>query len=161
MNGHVTVPLPARRKGWHGRARVADVAPGALGTASAPTPDRIPRVARVLALAHHWQGLIRSGAVRNQADLARLVGVSRARITQVLNLLRLAPEIQEAILTATRTAPTCGGIAERTLQAVAAIPTWADQSALWNQPGTARTMKEAAPLASTGASVASTGLAPR
>lgn len=56
------------------------------------------RVARVLALAHHWQGLIRSGTVRDQADLAQLVGVSRARVTQVMRLLALAPDIQEAIL---------------------------------------------------------------
>jgi len=76
----------------------ADVAPGAPDAAPAPTPERIPRVARVLALAHHWQGLIRSGAVRDQADLARLVGVSRARVTQVLSLLWLAPDIQDVLL---------------------------------------------------------------
>lgn len=63
-----------------------------------PTPERIPRAARVLALAHRWRGLIRSGAVKDQADLARLVGVSRARVTQVMGLLWLAPDIQEAVL---------------------------------------------------------------
>ena len=44
----------------------------------------------MLALAHHWQGLIRSGAVRDQAELARLVGVSRARVSRVMRLLDLA-----------------------------------------------------------------------
>jgi len=65
--------------------------------AEAPT-DRIPRAARVLALAHKWRGLIRSGAVKDQAELARLVGVSRARVTQVMGLLWLAPDVQEAVL---------------------------------------------------------------
>ena len=63
-----------------------------------PPADRIPRAARVLALAHKWRGLIRSGAVKDQAELARLVGVSRARVTQVMGLLWLAPEVQEAVL---------------------------------------------------------------
>lgn len=63
-----------------------------------PPPERIPRAARVLALAHKWRGLIRSGAVRDQAELARLVGVSRARVTQVMGLLWLAPDVQEAVL---------------------------------------------------------------
>jgi hypothetical protein len=76
-----------------------DGAPDDPGAPASPPPARVPRVARVLALAHHWQGLIRSGAVSDQADLARLVGVSRARVTQVMNLLWLAPDIQEAVLT--------------------------------------------------------------
>ena len=63
-----------------------------------PTPERIPRAARVLALAHRWRGLIRSGAVKDQADLARLVEVSRARVTQVMGLLLRAPDIQVAVL---------------------------------------------------------------
>ncbi len=36
--------------------------------------------------------------VKTQADLAREIGVSRVRITQVMSLLRLAPEIQEHLL---------------------------------------------------------------
>jgi hypothetical protein len=89
--------------------------------APSPPPEKIPRVARVLALAHHWQGLIRSGAVRDQAELARLVGVSRARVTQVMNLLWLAPGIQEDVLL---------GIAERAeagLRRLAAEPIWRRQ----------------------------------
>jgi hypothetical protein len=99
VSGRVTIQLPARRGRRRGRCVGADIAPGAPDAASAPTRERVPRVARVLALAHHWQGLIRSGAVRDQADLARLVGVSRARVTQIMSLLWLAPHIQEAVLT--------------------------------------------------------------
>jgi hypothetical protein len=59
---------------------------------------RIPRITRMLALAHRFDRLIREGTVVDQADLARLGHVSRARVTQVLTLMQLAPDIQEAIL---------------------------------------------------------------
>ena len=84
MTAQVTVRIRERRgrRGRTGLVAAAEVpvAPPTAATLSPPTaPARVPRVARVLALAHHWQGLIRSGAVRDQAELARLVGVSRAR----------------------------------------------------------------------------------
>jgi hypothetical protein len=61
-------------------------------------PDPIPRVSRLMALAIHFDGLIRQGVVRDYADLARLGGVSRARITQIMNLLNLPPTEQEELL---------------------------------------------------------------
>jgi hypothetical protein len=64
---------------------------------SAP-PDPIPRISRLMALAIHFDGLIRDGVVKNYADLARLGGVSRARITQIMNLLNLPPWKQEELL---------------------------------------------------------------
>ncbi len=59
MSAKVTVTLAARR----GRTRDvgATAVPGAPEAPVSPTPERVPRVARVLALAHHWQALIRSG----------------------------------------------------------------------------------------------------
>jgi hypothetical protein len=53
---------------------------------------RIPRVARLLALAHHFEELLATGAVESQAELAKL---TPARVTQSMNLLALAPDIQE------------------------------------------------------------------
>lgn len=78
----------------HGRKRLR------AGRAKQPVPpkDSVPRISRLMALAIHFDGLIRSGVVRDSADLARLGGVSRARITQIMNLLNLAPELQEALL---------------------------------------------------------------
>ena len=61
-------------------------------------PDPIPRVSRLMALAIHFDGLIRQGLVKDYADLARLGGVSRARITQIMNLLNLPPTEQEKLL---------------------------------------------------------------
>ena len=126
MSGRVTIRLPSRRGRRRARAAGGDVAPGRPDAAPAPIPERIPRVARVLALAHHWQGLIRSGAVRDQADLARLVGVSSARVTQVMNLLDLAPPIQEAVLDG-RTRHT---MSEASLRRIRAEPLWASQMRL-------------------------------
>jgi hypothetical protein len=64
----------------------------------APALGRVPRVARLMALALKFDGLIHEGAVADQAELARLGHVTRARVSQIMNLLHLAPDIQEAIL---------------------------------------------------------------
>jgi hypothetical protein len=59
---------------------------------------RVPRVARLLALALECEALLGSGAVHSYAELARLGHVSRARLTQIMHLLHLAPDLQEQIL---------------------------------------------------------------
>lgn len=76
------------------RGRVKNIQAGAAEVA----PGRVPRVARLMALAIRFEGLIANGDVADYAELARLANVSRARITQVINLLLLAPDIQEALL---------------------------------------------------------------
>jgi hypothetical protein len=81
----------------------------------------------MLALAHHWRGLIRAGVARDQAALARLVGVSRARVTQVMDLLYLAPDIQEEILHAND--DDVGGVRHRDLLPLASEPAWQEQRA--------------------------------
>src|SRR5947207_15746398 len=66
-------------------------------------PGRVPRVAKLLALAHRFEGLLLEGAVKDYAELARLGQVTRARISQVMALLGLAPDIQEQVLFLPRT----------------------------------------------------------
>jgi hypothetical protein len=61
-------------------------------------PCRTPRITRLLALALKFEGLIQQGVVKDYSELARLGKVSRARVTQIMNLLNLAPDIQEEIL---------------------------------------------------------------
>jgi hypothetical protein len=80
----------------------------------------------MLALAHHWKGLIRSGVVKDQAALAALVGVTRARITQVMGLLHLAPDIQERVLLL-MSGPDGDGPRETDLRRLAAQPVWSLQ----------------------------------
>ena len=88
MRIEYTLPkVPARRL----RVEAAAPEPAAVGS-------RPPRVACLVALAHRFEQLLRTGAVRDYAEIARLGGVSRARVSQILNLLALAPSIQEQIL---------------------------------------------------------------
>jgi len=60
-----------------------------------PPPIRPPRIATLMALAIHMDQLLRDGHVKDQLELAKLAGVTRARVTQVMGLLELAPDIQE------------------------------------------------------------------
>ena len=72
---------------------------GAAGShADQETIGRVPRVARLLALAIRLDQLIASDVVTDYAELARLGHVSRARISQIMSLLQLAPDLQEQIL---------------------------------------------------------------
>ncbi len=73
----------------------------AVGEAPAPAPvplGRVPRIARLMALAIRFERLLADGEVHDYADLARLGHVTRARVTQIMNLLNLAPDIQEELL---------------------------------------------------------------
>ncbi len=58
----------------------------------------VSRAARMLDLAHYVERLVEQGAVRSYADAARQLGVSRARMSQVQNLLNLPPRVQEGLL---------------------------------------------------------------
>lgn len=60
---------------------------------------RPARVARRLALAHRIAADIEAGRYKDYADVARRHGLTRARLTQLMNLLLLAPDIQEEVLT--------------------------------------------------------------
>jgi hypothetical protein len=55
-------------------------------------------VVELLRKAIEWQALLASGKAPNQAAIARQEGITRARMTQVIGMLRLAPEIQEHVL---------------------------------------------------------------
>jgi hypothetical protein len=59
---------------------------------------RVPRIARLMALALHIEALVRAGTIRSYAEAARLGHVSRARASQIVSLLQLAPELQEQLL---------------------------------------------------------------
>jgi len=96
-------------------------------------PGRVPRVSRLMALAIRLDRLLREGAARDYADLARLGGVTRARLTQVMNLLLLAPDIQEELLFLPRTTHSRDPIAEPQVRPVAANPDWRKQRKLWRE----------------------------
>jgi hypothetical protein len=84
-----------------------------------------------MALAIRFDGLIRDGVVADQAELARLGHVSRARLTQIMNLLCLAADIQEQILFLPLTERGRDAIREKQLRPTAAILNWRRQRQLW------------------------------
>lgn len=94
-------------------------------------PGRVPRISRLMALAIRLERLLAEGVARDYADLARLGGVTRARLTQIMNLTLLAPDIQEALLFLPRTLGGRDAITEPQLRAIAAVPDWRKQRRMW------------------------------
>ena len=90
---------------------------------------RAPRVARILALAHKLEGLVRSGVVEDYKELAQLGHVSASRVSQILLLLHLAPSIQEHILFAD--AEKGHLLTEGDLRRIAREPLWHRQQVLF------------------------------
>jgi hypothetical protein len=90
---------------------------------TAPGQLRVPRLSRLMALAIRFDALIRDGAVTDQAMMARLGGVTRARLTQIMHLLHLAPDIQEELLFL----PAGSRMVERTIRPVMRLIGWEDQ----------------------------------
>ena len=88
------------------------------------------RVARLLALAHDIEARIEAGEFRDYADVARAHGLTRARLIQVMNLLLLAPPIQEDVLHL-EVLPGREPISERDLRRVLGSLVWEEQVAAW------------------------------
>jgi len=93
---------------------------------------RPARVARRLALAHRIAADIEAGRYKDYADVARRHGLTRARLTQLMNLLLLAPDIQEEVL-ALEFPVGREPVTERTLRRVLASLCWEDQRAAWEE----------------------------
>src|SRR5688572_497892 len=90
----------------------------------------VPRVARLMALAISIDERVRRGEIRDFAEAARVGHVTRARMTQVLNLVNLSPGIQEAILFLTETVGR-DPIGERDLRPIASEADWGKQREMW------------------------------
>ena len=63
-----------------------------------PPVEEVPRITQLLALAIRFEEMLRDGEVESYAEIARLTGVSRARLTQIMKLLDLSPQIQRKLL---------------------------------------------------------------
>ncbi len=84
-----------------------------------------------MALAIRCEGLIRDGVIESYTELGRLGHVTRARVSQIMNLLNLAPDIQEAVLHLPRTETGCAPIILAQLQPIASTPDWRKQRRMW------------------------------
>ncbi len=102
-----------------------------LGHVTSAPASRVPRLARLMALAIRFEELLRAGEVRDYAELARLGHVTRARITQIANLRLLAPDIQEQILFLPAVQRGRDPIHLALVQPIALEPDWRRQRQRW------------------------------
>jgi hypothetical protein len=110
-----------------GRRRMADKPPAP----EVVPAGRIPRISKLMALALHFDELIRSGRLNDLTEIARLTQVTQPRITQVMNLLHLAPDIQEELLHLPRVFRGDDPIHEKLLRPLCAEISFAKQRSLW------------------------------
>jgi hypothetical protein len=117
VNGTLQIEITiAPAKGRKGGRHLSPAVPKVLD------PPRIPRITRLMALAIKFQEMIDRGEVRDYADLARLGYVTRARITQIMNLLHLAPAYQWR-----------GVLCERYTRQVSMVIEWSEQRWVWEK----------------------------
>lgn len=113
----------------HGRRRVAPAT-----TEPKPVePGRVPRISRLMAVAIRLDGLLRTGEVSDIPELARLGHVTQPRMSQILALTLLAPDIQEELLFLPRVTTGKSAIHEKMLRPISAEICWARQRELWEK----------------------------
>ena len=115
------------QRGPRGQRRVATNA----AVVEQVEPGRVPRISRLMALAIRFEQMLRDGTVSDQSALARLVHVTQPRMTQIMNLLHLAPDIQEELLFLPRVTAGRDRITERDLRPVTAAVDWVRQRRMW------------------------------
>ncbi len=113
----------------HGRRRV--------GTAKKESPPveagRIPRISRLMAVAIRLERLLLTGEVSDIMDLAVLGHVTQPRMSQILNLTLLAPDIQEELLFLPRVTAGKPTIHEKMLRPITTEIDWERQRAMWRE----------------------------
>ena len=114
-----------------GSRRVVRVGPEPELPPAASAPGRIPRIAKLMALAIRCEQLLRSGAVPDATTMARLAHVSQPRMTQILNLTLLAPDIQEALLCQPAMVAGKAELHEKALRTLCSLTLWSRQRAMW------------------------------
>lgn len=104
-----------------------------LGPPPEPSPShgRIPRVSKLMALAIRFDQMLANGEVASMSELARLAHVTQPRMTQIMNLLHLAPDIQEYLLNLQTVKVGDDAFTERDLRHIVSLSSWQAQRAAW------------------------------
>jgi len=119
----VTYTVDFEVRGRRGRNNQATDRPGE------PAESSIPRIARLMALAIRLEGLIREQTIPDYAEVARRGRLTRARMTQIMKLLDLAPDLQEQILFLTP----LPRLNERNLRPIVRRIDWPEQRRLFQE----------------------------
>ena len=135
----MTDPLTVNRQ-FHVATKRSGTKQIQSGAASVTPAGRVPRVSRLLALAHHCFRLLQSGAIINQSELAHFGQISTTRMTQIMWLDNLAPDIQEEILFLPRTTHGRDAIKEADLRPIAKTLDWSKQRQMWRELKKAMTL---------------------
>lgn len=130
MNDHLKIEVNISFK-RNGRGAKREATTAEMG--EEPAVGRVPKVSKLMALAIRFERLLAEGAAADYAELARLGHVTRARLTQIMNLRLLAPDIQEAILFLPSITSGRDPIILRDLQPIALTPNWREQRRLWKR----------------------------
>ena len=101
----------------------------------------VPRISRLLALALRMEQMMEEGKVKKYSELAQLGQVSTARITQIMNLLHLAPDIQEQILSPDTAQ---AGLREAAVRKLCSVVLWREQRIRWESGLSAGTQEGSA-----------------
>ena len=113
----------------HGRQRVAAAHPESPPVEA----GRVPRISRLMAVAIRLERLLLTGDVSDVMELARLGHVTQPRMSQILNLTLLAPNIQEELLFLPRINSGKATIHEKLLRPVVAQTDWNTQRQMWEE----------------------------
>ncbi|MEX0642708.1 MAG: recombinase family protein [Pirellulales bacterium] len=101
----------------------------------APEPPepagRVPRVSKLMALAIRFDQMLANGEVASMSELARIAHVTQPRMTQIMNLLHLAPDIQEELLNLPPVQAGEDPITERDLRPITKVRHWRSQYTSW------------------------------
>lgn len=104
----------------------------------------LPRITEALALAIHFEDMVQSGQAKDYADVARLAGLCRERVSQIVRLIFLAPDIQLEVLSLSRTVQGRCSISEVALRRIANELDWSTQRQLWFETKEFRCKREGA-----------------
>lgn len=130
----MTQPIKVRLR-FHvatGRTGHKEVRDAEAAVSPGVTDGHIPRISRLMALAIRFEQLIRDGVIKDQAELARLAFISPARVTQIMDLLMLAPDIQEALLFLPPIRKGRDPVTERDMRVMLKEMAWDQQENAWN-----------------------------
>jgi len=118
---------PAKRKR---PSRASQVLPCKEPAQPVERDSRPPRISQVLALAILHQERLERGEARSYAELAKLANLTRSRVSQMMTLLWLAPDIQEELLDLAEARARIP-IREAELWPIARHLSWRRQRELW------------------------------